>query len=163
MKHSAWFLLLAGLVLAGCNYDAPLTAEPTAKVDARLLGEWIQPQEKDWMVVCALDESHYALAYGTEKPGARPDLYRAHHSDFAGLHFISVQNLQAGNDHGRYSYIVWSLSADGTKLTLSPVSTKVVPESHADTAAMQAVVRAHAKDPALLNEAMVFVRPGEGN
>ncbi len=162
MKTGLIFSSLAALALglaAGCNYDAPLTVNPTHRVDPRLLGEWIQPDEHDWMIVRALDDSHYVVAYGKEQAGERPDLYRAFHSDFAGLPFVSIQNLQPGDDYGQYVYMTWSLSADGQQLTLHTVNTKVLPESSGDAAAQQKIVAAHAQDPALFNEPMVFVRP----
>jgi hypothetical protein len=159
MKARLLFLLLAALLaLTGCNYEAPLTAKPTHQVDDRLLGEWVQPEEKDWMVVRRFDDSTYTIAYGKEKPGDRPDLYRAFHSDFGGMAFVSVQNLQPGGDDRKYVYLTWSLSADGKKLTLRTVNTKVIPEQSTDTAGMQELIEKNLKNPALLNEEVVFVR-----
>ncbi len=157
--HLPLLAIAATLALTGCMYDAPLTATPTQKTHDDLLGEWLQPDEKDWMVVRRLDASTYAVAYGKDKPHDRPDLYRAFHSDFAGKPFLSVQNLQPGSDEHKYTYLTWSLSADCTKLTLRSVNTKVIPEQSTNTAGMQKLVEQNLKNPELLNEEMVFVRP----
>ncbi len=153
--------LIAVLLLAvsGCNYEAPLTAAATRKVDERLLGDWVQPEEHEWMVVRKLDASTYTIAYGKDKPHDRPDLYRAFHSDFAGKPFVSVQNLQTGSDDRKYTYVTWALSTDGTRLTMRSINTKVIPEQPTDTAGMQKLVEKNLKNPELLNEEMVFVRP----
>jgi hypothetical protein len=147
------------LALVGCNYDSPLTATPTRKVDERLLGEWVQPEEHDWMVVRRLDASTYTIAYGKDKPHDRPDLYRAFHSDFAGKAFLSAQNLQPGSEDRKYNYLTWSLSVDGTKLTLRSINTRVIPGQSTDTAGMQKLVEKNLNNPELLNEEMVFIRP----
>jgi hypothetical protein len=147
------------LIFTGCMYDAPLTATPTQKINDSLLGEWLQPEEKDWMVVRRLDASTYVVAYGKDKPHDRPDLYRAFHSDFGGKPFLSVQNLSPGGDEHKYTYLTWSLSPDGSKLTLRSVNTKVIPEQSTDTAGMQKLVEENLKNSDLLNEEMVFIRP----
>ena len=159
MNFRPTFLFSALLALAGCNYDAPLTDAPTRKTDEHLLGEWVQPEEHDWMIVRPLDDSTYLIAYGKDRPDDRPELYRAFHSEFASLPFISVQNLQPGSDHRKYTYLTWQLSADGTKLTLRTVNTRVIPEEAGDTAAMQKLVEKNLQTPGLLNEAIVFSRP----
>ncbi|HET7537012.1 MAG TPA: hypothetical protein VFJ90_11190 [Candidatus Didemnitutus sp.] len=160
MKVRLVFFFAAVLLgLAGCNYDAPLTAKSTRKIDARLLGEWLQPEEKDWMIVRRLDDSTYVIAYGKDKSHDRPDLYRAFHSDFGGLAFISVQNLQPGSDDRKYSYLTCALSADGTRLTMRTVNNRVIPEQKTDTAGMQKLIEQNLKNPKLLNEEFVFVRP----
>ena len=93
------------------------------------------------------------------KPQDRPDVYRAFHSDFAGKTFLSVQNLQPGSDDRKYTYFTWSLSVDGTKLTLRSINTKVIPGQSIDTAGMQKLVEKNLQNPELLNEETVFVRP----
>src|SRR4051812_3901284 len=62
IKTPAWLLGLVFL-LAGCNYDVPLTAKATRKVDERLLGVWLGGDDgKDPMTVRQLDDSTYVVA-----------------------------------------------------------------------------------------------------
>jgi hypothetical protein len=153
------FPLLAcalSLLLAACNYDSPLTQKPTQPVNEKLLGDW-QSVDKDTgkvevMHVRRLDDSNYAVAMDG-------DIYRAFHSDFAGVPFVSVQDLQVGREDHKYVYFTWQLSADGAQLTLHGVSTKVVPEETKGRSALQKLIKANLKNPALFTDAPVFKRP----
>ncbi len=150
MKFSSvWLLVATALLLAGCNYDVPLTARATRNVDARLLGVWLGGDEgKDAMVVRSLDDSTYVVAMDH-------DLYRAYHSEFAGTAFLSVQEL----NHDRlYTYLTATLSADGNKLTVCTVSTKIVPEKTRGRTALQKLISANLANPALYGDPLVFTR-----
>ena len=142
-------LTAIALLLAGCNYDVPLTARATRNVDERLLGVWLGGEHgKDTLVVRSLDESNYVVAMDH-------DLYRAYHSDFAGTAFLSVQEL----NHDRlYTYVTATLSADGNQLTVRTVSAKVLPESIKSRTALQKLIQANLANPALYGDPAVFTR-----
>lgn len=142
-------IVFAALLLAGCNYDVPLTARATRNVDTRLLGVWLGGEDgKDTMVVRALDEGTYVVAMDH-------DIYTAFHSDFADTAFLSVQEL----NHGRlYTYLTASLSADGNQLTVRTVNPKVVPEKIKGRAALQKLIQANLANPALYADPVVFTR-----
>ena len=145
----AWLLAVTALLLAGCNYDVPLTARATRNVDERLLGVWLGGEDgKDPMVVRQLDEGTYVVAMDH-------DLYTAYHSDFAGTAFLSVQEL---NRDRLYTYLTATLSADGRQLTVRTVSPKVVPEKTRGRAALQKLIQASLTNPALFAEPVVFTR-----
>jgi hypothetical protein len=149
----AGLLLAACLAFTACNYDDPLTAKPTRKIDERLLGSWVAVDKDDHkemlMVVRRLDDSNYVVALDG-------DVYRAFHSDFAGTPFLSVQNLQPGSDNRKYVYFVWQLSADGAQLSLKGVSTRVVPEETKGRAALQKLIQANLANPKLYGDTLVF-------
>jgi hypothetical protein len=137
--------------LAGCNYDVALTAKPTRPVEEPLLGDWLGGDNgKDPMNVRQLDGSVYVVAFDG-------DIYRAFHSDFVNQAFVSVETLQSG-DYGKFTYLSWSLSPDGSQLTLRTVSTKVVPETTKGRAELQKLIRANLGNPALFGEPLVFTR-----
>ena len=143
------FLAATALLLAGCNYEVPLTARATRNVDARLLGVWLGGEDgKDTMVVRSFDEATYVVAMDH-------DLYRAYHSEFAGTAFLSVQEL---NRDRLYTYVTATLSADGQQLTVLTVSTKVVPEKTKSRAALQKLIQANLANPALFADPVVFTR-----
>jgi|CXWL01.1.fsa_nt_gi hypothetical protein len=148
-SSSVWLLVATALLLAGCNYDVPLTARATRNVDARLLGVWIGAEDsKDTMVVRQLDETTYVVAMDD-------DLYRAFHSDFAGTAFLSVQEL---NRDRLYTCVTATLSADGNQLTVRTISTKVVPDGTKGRAALQKLIKANLANPALYGDPGVFTR-----
>lgn len=149
-------LVAVCLALTGCNYDSPLTAKPTQKINEKLLGDWVSVDKdsgkEEHMHVRQLDDSNYVV-------GMDDDIYRAFHSDFAGVAFVSVQDLQVGREDHKYVYFTWQLSADGSQLTLHGVSTKVVPEETKGRTALQKLVKANLANPALFTDAPVFHRP----
>jgi hypothetical protein len=142
-----------GLLLAGCNYDVALTAKPTRRIDARLLGNWVavdkDSTKEESIHVRSLDDSTYVVAFDD-------DIYRAFHSDFAGTAFISVQDLNA--DNRLYLYLTATLSADGTWLTLRTVSTKIVPEGTKGREALQKLIKENLANPKLYGDPLVFMR-----
>lgn len=149
----AWLLIAGCLLFAGCNYDLPLTAQPTRKVDARLLGDWVgfdkDDQKEELMHVRQLDDSTYVVAMDS-------DIYRAFHSDFADTTFVTVQDLNS--DERKYVYYVWQLSADGTQLSLKGVSNKVVPEETKGREALQKLIKANLANPKLYGDEIKFTR-----
>jgi len=149
----ATMLLVAGLFLSGCNYEVPLTAKPTRKVDPQLIGDWVavdkDSKEEELMFVRKLDDVTYVVAMDK-------DIYRAFHSDFAGTAFLSVQDLN-GSDR-LYLYLTYRLSSDGKQLSVFTVSTKVVPEETKGRSALQKLIKRQLDNPRLLNEPMEFTR-----
>ena len=150
---AALFLVAACLLVAGCNFDFPLTATPTHKVEPRLLGDWVgvekdQPNDES-MHVRQFDDTTYVVAIDK-------DIYRVFHSDLAGTAFVSAQDLNSADR--KYVYYTWQLSPDGDHLTLRAISTKVIPEETKDRAAMQKLVDANLANPKLLAEPVKFVR-----
>jgi hypothetical protein len=150
---SAWFIAAICLLFAGCNYDVPLTAQPTRKVDPRVLGDWVSfdkdSQQVEQMHVRKLDDSTYVVSIDH-------DIYRAFHSDFADTAFVSVQDLNS--EECKYVYYVWQLSADGTQLSLKGVSNKVVPEATKGRETLQKLIKANLSNPKLYGDEIKFTR-----
>lgn len=148
-----WLLAATCFLLAGCNYDVPLTPKPTQRVDARLLGEWVvvdkESQKEEHLSVRQLDDTAYVVTFDG-------DIYRAFHSDYAGTAFMSVQDLNA--DNRKYVYFTWKLSPDNTQLTLVGVNNKVVPETTKDRGAIQKLIKANLSNPALFGDPLTFTR-----
>jgi hypothetical protein len=151
----AWLIAVGCLLLGACNYDFPLTDQPTRKIDARLVGDWVAQNKEDnkeeLLQVRRLDDSTYVIAMDH-------DLFRAFHSDFAGTALLSVQNLQPGTDDRKYVYFAWQLSADGDHLSLKGVSNKVVPEDTQTRAAAQRLIKANLANPNLYGDELQFTR-----
>ncbi len=142
-----------GLLQGGCNYDFPLTPKPTRAIDGKLLGDWVamdkENAKEELMHVRHLDDSTYVIAFDH-------DIYRAFHSDFSGTAFLSVQDLNA--DNRKYLYYTWQLSADGAKLSLKGVSTKVVPETTKSPDEIQRLIKQNLGNPVLFGDEILFIR-----
>lgn len=146
--------VVLGLFLTACDFTFPLTETPTQHVRSPLLGKWtcVNSQPNDHMTISALDDKTYVVSYNG-------DLYRAHHSDVAGLPLMSVQNL---NDCNRkYSYVSWELSADGQQLTVKTINSDVIGVTTAPGAAIVKIIEANRDNPALFNGSGHFARDKE--
>jgi hypothetical protein len=147
-------LSLGALLLAACNYDTALTPRPTRDIDARLLGDWVlvdkESGKAEAMQVRQLDKDQYVIALDG-------DLYSAFHSDFSGIAFLSVQDLNA--PERLYLYLSVTISDDGKQLTVRTVSTKTVPATTKGRNALQKLIKTHLASPSLFEEPLVFTRP----
>ena len=142
--------LTAAATLAGCIYDAPLTANATRRVDARLVGDWASDDGKELLKVRQLDTTTYLLILNG-------DPFRAHHSDFAEVSFVTVQDLDAPTR--KYAYIKYALSDDGQRLTGYAVSSDVVPATLKSSSDARRLVRANLENPKLfVDEPLQLVR-----
>ena len=154
----ACLLATTGLFLSGCDYDFPLTAKPTHKIDPRLVGDWAPVDKEDAkdeiMHVRDFDGSNYAVSMDK-------DVYRAFHSDFANTTFLSVQDLNATNR--KYLYFVWTLSADGNQLSLKGIDTKVIPETTKSASEVQRLIKQQLQNPKLFRDELRFTRKQAGH
>jgi hypothetical protein len=137
---------LCFLAFTACEYEVPITSNPTRKAQEQLLGNWISLDGKENMRVRRWDDSTYIVYYDG-------DLFRAYHSDVADTPFASVQDLNS-NDR-KYSYVVWKLSDDGKRLSLRSVN-KLIPKETKDSAVVAALLTKNARNPELFGEEIEF-------
>jgi hypothetical protein len=135
------------LGFSACEYEVPITSNPTRNVQEHLLGNWVSPDGKENMRVRRLDDSTYIVYYDG-------DLFRAYHSDLAEIPFASIQDLNS-NDR-KYAYVVWKLTDDGKRLTLRSVNNKVIPKETKDPAAVAALLTKNARNRELFGEEIEF-------
>jgi hypothetical protein len=154
VSSSAFAWLRVGIVIGicclactACQYDVPITASATRKVQEQLLGNWRSSDGKEELKVRRLDDSVYIVYYDG-------DLFRVYHSDIAETPFTTVQDLNS-NDR-KYAYIIWKLSDDGKNLTLRSVNDKVVPRETKDSATTIALLTRNARNPELFGEEIEF-------
>ena len=137
------------LAFSSCQYDVPITSDPTRKVQEQLLGDWTSDDGKEKLKLRRFDDSAYIVYYDG-------DLFRAYHSDVAETPFASVQDINS-NDR-KYAFVVWKLSDDGKRLSLRNVSDKVIPKETRDSATVVALLGKNAHNPALFGEEIEFRR-----
>lgn len=143
------WLAAALLLFAGCHYDQSLTATPTRGADPRLVGTWtlVENGKSEVMEIRRYDDANYVIGYNG-------DLYRAFHSDAAGMPVVSVQNLN--DDERKWAFLTWSLSDDGKTLTIRAVNKDVVPNGTRE--AMVKAIEANRGNAKLLGEPGVYRR-----
>lgn len=149
-------LLAIALLAASCIYDVPISPTPSRHIEPRLIGLWTAKGDDgtvEHMTVREWDADHYAVQYD----GA---VYRAFHTDVAGLPLLSVQDLNTASR--KYLYATWSLSSDGQRLKLRAVRTEVVPETMRDSAAIAKLIEKNRDNPELFNEGAVYTREKPG-
>jgi hypothetical protein len=140
---------LCTLAFTACQYEVPITSDPTRKVQERLLGDWTSDDGKEKLKLRKLDDSVYIVYYDG-------DLFRAYHSDVAETPFASVQDINS-NDR-KYAFVVWKLSDDGKRLSLRNVSDKVIPKETRDSATVVALLEKNVHNPDLFGEEIQFRR-----
>ena len=144
------FLLTACcFLLAGCEYDVPITSKPTSKIDERLLGNWVSQDQKDSMQVGKYDDSNYVVSLKTG------GLFRVFSSAIEDVQFVSVQDISKSGR--KFYYWVWKLGPDDN-LSLRNVNDKIVPDSTRDSKSVQKLLKENLKNPELLGKETIFVR-----
>jgi hypothetical protein len=138
-----WFAMLGACVLAGCIYDVPVTASATRNIDARLIGDWTSEDGKENLKVRELTGTTYLLLLNG-------DPFRAYHSDFAGVSFVTVQDLNG--PERKYAYLKYALSADGRKLTAWSVNSDTIPGSVRTSGEARRLLRQNLANPKLYVE-----------
>jgi len=137
-------------VLAGCIHDAPLTANATRRVDARLVGDWASDDGKENLKVRSLDPTTYLLILNG-------DPFRAWHSDFADVAFVTVQDLD--DPARKYAYLKYALSDDGQRLTAYAVNSEIIPSTLKSSSEARRLLRASLENPKLfVDEPLELVR-----
>jgi hypothetical protein len=138
------------VVLAACgDHKVPITQQPTRKIDERLIGNWVSRDGAQRIKVRPLNDFTYVISYFGI-------LFRAFHSDIAGLSFINAQDLETSERN--YFYVNYRLSDDGQKLYVRIVSNKVVPEATKDSATVQKLLKDNLQNPLLFGNEDEFTK-----
>ena len=135
-----WLAVAAVCALAGCVYDVPITASGTRNIDAKLLGDWRSKDGKEQLKIRELNGTTYLLLLNG-------DPFRAYHSDFAGVPFVSVQDLDKPEQ--KFTYLKYALSPDAKTLTAYAVNSDTLPKTVRTSAAVRKLLRQNLANPKL--------------
>ena len=150
LKVAAGLLMaLCCISFSGCVYEVPITATPTRKVETKLLGDWVSKDGQNKLKVRKLDDSVYILSVNGQ-------LFRAYHSDVAKTPFASVQEIES--PERKYTYVIWSVSEDGKRLNWRALSSKVIPQSIKDPAAVQKLLEKNLKNAELFDDEQEYTK-----
>ncbi len=153
-----WRRIAVGMVVVVCclsfsacdgDYSVPITSGPTRKIDQQLLGNWVSKDGTDKMKVRRLDDSVYIVSYNG-------DLFRAFHSDVGKTSFVSLQDIESPGR--KYSYVTYKLSADGKRLDVRVVDSKVIPKELKNSASVQKLLTKNSENPKLFGDEGQFIK-----
>ena len=148
--------VLLCFLFASCIYEAPLTKSPTRKIDERLIGDWVSVEEKPSVIqIRKFDDSNFILIDGGS-------VYRVFHSDFEGVNFLSLQNLETnGSSARKFAFIDYRFEKPD-RVRARAINKDVIPDTLRTTSELQKKVREHLKDPQLFNkDEIVYTRKTE--
>jgi hypothetical protein len=131
---------------SGCDYDVPITPEPTRQVDARLVGNWVSAAGKDRMSVRQLDDTHYVVNFNDH-------LFYVHHSDVGGTAFFSAQELDSPDR--RYLFLAYTLSDNGAQLTVRNVNGAISKKAKS-SADVRRLLQENLKNPELFEDELLL-------
>lgn len=156
--------LVVSLLLAGCDYDAPLSTEHVVPVDPAFLGAWEMVPETDEdrasgdmgpLVVLRFSPTEYVI----HDPGGHS--YRAFFVDLGGHRCLQFEDLGSGAGQAPEPrrYLVGRCDADGDDgFTLSLLNDRRVPQGSKTTAELQAAFLAARDAPDLFEPIARFRR-----
>jgi len=161
----SWLVPLAVfLLLAGCDYEAPLSTEHVVPVDPAFLGTWEMVPETDEdrasgdmgpLVVLRFSATEYLV----HDPGGH--FYRAFRVDLGGHRCLQLEDLGSGTGPAPESrrYLVGRCEdADADGFTLSLLNEKHVPSGAKPTAELRAAFLAARDAPDLFEPVARFRR-----
>jgi hypothetical protein len=99
MRHLAVLLIVPVILLAGCEYKAPLTKEHSMRIDAAVLGEWESvpdaeetSADQNGMVILRYSDTEYLIHYPTDKHGI---YYRGYPMRIGSIACVQLEALGA--------------------------------------------------------------------
>jgi hypothetical protein len=168
MKCSAGFIIVAMLVLVGCHYLVPITAEHTVSIDQSVLGLWEEvtkgdktPNPDERMLILKYSDTEYLVHYPTGKDGL---FFRGYPINVDGVSCVQVQLI--GNDDGdiakgdrKFQVISYTLS-DGI-LEVRTLNTDLVGKDLRDSASLRQAFLKYKGNKDLFNNPGKFRRVKE--
>jgi len=157
-------LVLIVLLLAACQYKAPITTDHNIPVDPGVLGSWkivpAQNQDNDSAIlIFQFSDTEYSVRYHEDSG----DLYfRAYAIDIDGVTAIQLELI--GNDDGavdadekdRYHVVAYELEND--LLKISSLNTELVDDELTDSESLRKAFIEHKENPELFNDPGFFKR-----
>ena len=159
-----WVFILGVLLLAACEYKAPLTREHGITVDPSILGLWqIIPAENEsddtYIRIFRFSDTEYSLQYH-EHGG---DFYfRAYAINIGGVSAVQLELI--GTDDGPVDadeddrYHVVSYQLENQLLKISSLNSELVDDELPDSKSLRKAFIQHKDNPGLFNDPGVFKR-----
>jgi hypothetical protein len=143
-KHALMLSVLAALLLAGCQYESPLTKEHSISVGSAVLGLWEpipdegeEPKQNARMMILKYSSTEYLIHYPVGKDGL---YYRGYPIKIGGISCVQLQVI--GTDDGpleedeKELFHVVSYQLTDGKLAINTLNTDLVDDDLKTTEAM---------------------------
>ena len=165
MKHIAVLTLLAALLVAGCHYEAPLSAEDDIPIDSAVLGLWEPvteagetPEEGERMLILRYSDTEYMVHYPT---GENALYYRCYPVKIDGvacvqLEIIGSRNGTPGDEKDLFHVASYRLADHELEIEL--LNTGLVDDSLTTTEALAEAFRKHRDNKELFAYPEKFTR-----
>jgi len=165
MKHL--LTLLAGLLLAGCDFTVPLVETPKLDIDKAVLGVWEKPkpeanQPPERLVVLPLGKQEYLVTFtgnGTDSIYARACLCKTADLTLVQLKWIGNSKGEAPDDSRVYQFASFTVS--GNQLHLRLLNPDTIGRDAKSTADLTKAIEANKASPALFREDLLFTKAKE--
>ncbi len=151
MKHAVMLTVLTALLLAGCEYESPLTKEHNISVGSAVLGLWEpipdegeEPKQNDWvprmfkrMMILKYSDTEYLIHDPVGKNGL---YYRGYPIKIGGISCVQLQVI--GTDDGppkedeKELFHVVSYQLTDGKLEIKTLNTDLVDDNLKTTEAL---------------------------
>ncbi len=145
MRVIVMLLVTAALLIAGCQYESPLTEEHTIAIDASALGLWeIIPEEGEkadpdyQMIILKYSDTEYLVHYPIGNDGL---YYRAYPIKIGKSSYIQIEII--GTEDGPYDedkkeiYHVISYTLENGELEIKSLNTDLVDDDLKDMKALR--------------------------
>jgi hypothetical protein len=166
MLKSLLFAIIS-LLLAGCDFTAPLSGKPEMAIDGRALGLWerVKPDgETEQLLVMALNEEEYIISW---PKGAATELFaRAHLFEFSGKTLVQLQWF--GNSDGDVPdddapdddrvFQIASYTVTGDALEIRLLNADVTGKDFQSTDELARAIKNNHDNPNIFRSKMIFKR-----
>ena len=156
-------MLLAGILLAGCDYTVPLQETPRYEIVPELVGLWQRPrdakEQADSLLVLPLTRREYLVSFPAGTPKAmfaRAMFCRVDELRLVQLEWLGTGEAQLPEDNKVFQYASYEL--DKNRIVIRLLNTEVVGGKHPSAAALADAIKANKDHPGLFKHKMVFNR-----
>ena len=141
------------MLLAGCDYEVPLSQTPSAPANPALAGSWVQKaaQETFTMNIRA-SGTDYAVTYG--EVGESPLTFKGFTVETADLKLIQLELTDSGIT--KYLFVKYELTPEG--LSVYRLNKQVVSALCRTSEELRDDIALHKNNPALFEEPIKFTR-----
>jgi len=166
MRYFAVLLAACFLVIAGCEYEAPLTDEHSIPIDSAVLGLWElipeegnKPKPEERAMVLKYSDTEYLIHYPLGEEGM---YFRGYLINIGGISCIQVERIGSASgppdedDMDRFHVV--SYKVENGNLVVKILNTDLVDDGLKDSKALKKAFLKHKDNESLFRDPGIFRR-----